>query len=422
MRLPKFLLKMIPGFQIIDIKEWLNQGFIEIYLTHNDEGCQAKCFRCHTELTRITGNYKQRIQTLPILQYKSYLLIKRRRGECPKCKKIRAEELDFISNETPHLSREYSWWLGRMCEISAVSRVGKLCGISPMTMYRMDFNRLKRMLQHYKIPKVKRISVDEVYARKKRYGRSESRDRRFFTVICDLDTGRVIWVSESREKQALDEFFKILGEERCKDIKVVAMDQHDSYKLSAQEHCPNATIVWDRFHIMQNFNMAVDEDRKWLHSYTSEGEVKRLTRGKFKRLFVKKSGRRSLVENRHINDVLKDNEHFAYLELIKEGMHQLYDSKSDWEAREKFVEIGEWIRQSPYLYELKKWWSNFNNGWETFKNYFEYRVSSSLSEGQNNVIKTLKKRGYGYKNMAYFKLKILQVCGFLNSDYIPMSF
>lgn len=422
MRLPRFLSKHIPGFKIQDLKEWLNKGLIEIYLEQHYPGTKSKCHRCQMPLERITGSYKQRLQTMPIFNYKTYLVIKRRKGHCGGCKKIRAEYLDFVCAESPHLTKEYAWWLGRMCEISAVSRAGELVGINKMTMYRLDFARLKRMLQHYKIPKVTRISVDEVYARKKKYGAKESRDKRFFTIICDLDTRRVIWVSESREKQALDEFFKIIGPDRCKEIDVVAMDQHDSYKCSVEEHCPMATVVWDRFHIMQNFNTAVDEDRKWLHRYMTDGEVKRLTRGKFKRLFVKKAGSRTKVENRHINDILKENQDFVYLELIKEGMHQLYDSKDEWQAREKFIEIGEWIRQCPHFYELKKWWSNFEKGWSVFKNYFYYPVSSSLSEGQNNVIKALKRRGFGYRNMAYFKLKILQVCGFLNSKYVPMEF
>lgn len=359
---------------------------------------------------------------MPILSYKTYLYIKRRKGYCDQCKKIRSEYLEFISPETPHLTREYSWWLGRMCEIAPVSRVGELVGLDKMTMWRLDFARLKRMLQNYKIPKVTRISVDEVYARKKKYGLKESRDKRFFTIICDLDTRRVIWVSESREKAALDEFFKVIGEERCKEIEVVAMDQHDSYKSSVEENCSGATVVWDRFHIMQNFNQAVDEDRKWLHQHIAKGELKRLIRGKFKRLFVKKSGNRNKAEQRHIRDVLRENEDFAFLELIKEGMHQLYDSGDEWEAREKFIQLGEWIGQCPHFYELKRWWDNFDKGWGTFKNYFYFPISSSLSEGQNNVIKTLKKRAYGYRNMAYFKLKILQVCGFLNSKFIPMSF
>jgi len=422
MRLPKFLLKMIPNFKIKDMKEWLNKGFIDIYLERKCHNQKSQCYKCRAELTKITSTYRQKIQTMPILSYKTFLHIKRRKGHCPYCKKIRSEHLDFISKETPHLSTEYAWWLGRMCEISAVSRVGDLVGIDRMTMWRLDFKRLRRMFQTYKIPDVTKISVDEVYARKKSYGKKESRDKRFFTVICDLETRRVIWVSESREKAALDEFFTVIGKDRSSEIKVVAMDQHDSYRLSVEENCPHATVVWDRFHIMQNFNTALDEDRKWLHKHVVQGDLKRLTRGKFKRLFVKKSDRRSKAENRHLNDVLKENEDFVYLELIKEGMHQLYDSQDEWEAREKFVQLGEWIREFPHFYDLNKWWKNFNLGWSTFKNYFEYRVSSSLSEGQNNVIKTLKKRGYGYRNMAYFKLKILQVCGFLNSKYVPMDF
>lgn len=422
MRLPKFLLKAIKGFYLKDIKEYLNKGYIELFIEHHHKDKQSNCHRCQSPLSRITGYYRQRIQTMPVFNYKTFIFLKRRKGYCGSCKKIRAEYLDFICDETPHLTKEYAWWLGKMCEISAVSRVGELVGIDKMTMHRLDFARLKRMFQQYKIPKVKRICVDEVYARKKKYHAKESRDNRFFTIISDLDSRRVIWVSESRSKEALDEFYQIIGEDRCREIEVVAADQFDGYKLSTIENCPNATFVWDRFHLMQNFQNYINDERMWLNEHMCKGELKRLTRGKFKQLFTKKSERRTKTENRHINQVMKDNQYFIYLELIKEGMHQIFDSNTAIEARSKFDEMGEWIDQAKVFYELKKWWENFDNGWDTFKNYFKHRVSSSLSEGQNNVIKTLKKRAYGYRNMAYFKLKILQVCGFLNSKYIPMEF
>lgn len=421
MRLPRFLTKLIPNFKIIDLKEWLNKGIIEVYL-RPDENHKRCCHRCGHELHGITSSYKIRVQSMPIFQYKTFLCLKRAKGHCSRCKKIRSEDLDFLCPETPHFTRDYAWWLGRFCEVTAVSQVGKRTGHDGMTMWRLDFNRMKRMFQHYKIPRVRRISVDEVYARSKKYHAKECRDNRFFTIICDLDTRRVVWVSESRSKQALDEFFHIIGPQRCQEIKVAAIDQHDAYKASIEEHCPNATVVWDRFHIMQNFESAVNEDRAWLSKHLCRGENKRLTRGKYKQLFLKRADRRSSIEKRHIKDVLKDNEEFAYLELIKEGMFEVYNSKNEFEAREKFVQIGEWIRQGAHFYELKKWWKRFEQGWGTFKNYFDHRVSSSLSEGQNNVIKAIKRRGFGYRNMTYFKLKILQVCGFLNSDYVPMEF
>ena len=85
-----------------------------------------------------------------------------------------------------------------------VSRVAELVNQDETTTWRVDYRRMQRMLAYYTIPEVTRISVDEVYARKKPKYRGESRNDRFFTVVTDLRTHRVIWVSESRSKSGLD--------------------------------------------------------------------------------------------------------------------------------------------------------------------------------------------------------------------------
>ncbi len=111
------------------------------------------------------------------------------------------------------------------------------------------------MLQHYKIPKAKKLSVDEVYARKRSRFYGESTEKKFFTVITDVETRKVIWVNDGRSKEALDQFYRIIGKEACANIEVFAMDQFDGYRASTEEHCPQASVVLDRFHIrlFQNF-------------------------------------------------------------------------------------------------------------------------------------------------------------------------
>lgn len=422
MKLPRFLSKLIPGYEVTDLKEWRQKGEIEIFFKkREDEPRKCLCSKCGLDLGVSHGRYPLKLKAMPIFNFTTYVWVWREKRYCPNCKKVRAEALDFISEESPHLMKDYAWWVGRMCEFSPVTRVADFTGNQAMRVYRLDYERMRRMFQQYKIPPFKRISVDEVYARKKSYYRKESRDKRFFTVICDLDSRRVLWVSDSRSKEALDEFFHVIGPERCKEIEVVAADQHDPYKASVNEHCPNATFVWDRFHIMQTFESAVNDDRMWLNQHVTRGETKRLTRAKFANLFLKKADRRTPQERRHIDDVLKENTSFCYLEIIKEGMFHIFEAPSTEEARYKFEQLGNWIHSQKF-FSLTRWWKNFNDGWDTFKNYFKFRVTSSLSEGVNNVIKTLKKKAYGYKNMAYFKLKILQVCGFLNSNYISMNF
>lgn len=415
MRIPRFL--QFEGYETLDFKEFLSLGFIEVPLEAKADR-KRLCFRCETPLQAERGHYPVKLRGLAVMQFKLIVKLFRFKGHCPKCKKARAEKLDFISKESPHLTQDFADFIGNLCEIAPVSRVAEMFGLNQLTTWRIDFRRLKKLLSKYPIPKVTAISVDEVYARKKSKFKDENRNRKFFTVISDLKTHKVIWVSESRDTEALSQFYTLIGEEACKEITVVAMDQHEDYAKATKVHCPNATIVWDRFHIMQNFEEAVNDQRKELHGEQAKGsELSRLTRGKYRFLYLKKAIRRTEEETQHINDVFKANEHFVKLELIKERMITFFDETSAVAAKTVFEEIGDWIWQSGFQH-LMKWYSNLEKGWDTLKNYFVYRVTSSLSEGINNVIKAIKRRAYGYKNMWYFRLKIMQVCGYLNSRYV----
>jgi transposase len=406
------------NYKVRDFKEFLTEGRVDIYLDRDFE-IEPRCHRCESRMGCRRGDHSMQVETLPILGLRTFLHFRRYKYDCAKCKKARSEVVPFLSEETPHLSKEYAWWIGRLCEISPVSRAAELVNQDGTSVWRVDFNRMIRLLTHYKIPKVRRISVDEVYARKKKKDQSEDRDDRFFTIVSDLDTRRVIWVSFSRKKKALDEFFKIIGDQACSQIEVVAADQHEAYAASVREYCPQATLVWDRFHIMQNFEVAVNEMRKNLCAESLHDEVKRLARGKYKYLFLKKASRRTEDEKTHLNDVMRLNQGFYKLELIKEKMMMFFDQPDLESARLVFKEVGEWIYEEGFV-PLMDWYKNIEKGWDTLKNYFKYRVTSALSEGINNVIKTLKRKAYGYRNMNYFRLKIMQVCGYLNSRYCSM--
>ena len=406
------------NFEVIDWKEYIQDGRIEIHLTRKPEK-PFLCHRCGSELGAHRGKHRMRLEAMPIMGFRVYLFLWREKGECPKCKKARAEKTDLIADETPHLTQDYAWWLGRLCEIAAVSRVAELMGLDETTTWRLDLARMQRMLAHYKIPQVLRISVDEVYSRKKPKYPGESRNQRFFTVITDLDTRKVIWVTEGRDEASLDAFFILIGKSACEKISVVAADMHDAFARSVKTHCPNATLVWDRFHVMQSFEKALNEQRKILHEeFRKKSNMSELTRGKYRFIFLKKDSRRTEEERQHINDVVKDNDQFLKLELIKERMITFFDQPDEYHGRMVFHDVGGWIIECGFT-ELKKWYWNLDKQWKQLANYFKFRVTSAVSEGINNVIKSLKRRAFGYRNMNYFMLKIMQVCGYLNSRFIP---
>lgn len=416
--IPRFF--VFDGFETIDIQVSTRDKTTKIYLKAKKDR-QFNCHVCGTKLSHFVHKKPRTVKDLPTRGFATSIHFERRTGYCSNCEKNRVEAIDFISPLSPHFTKEYSWWLAEMCEFSTVRRAAKFTDIDNMTMRRLDHKRMLKMVQSYKIPEAIKIAVDEVYARKKQRSKDESRNKKFFTVVSDLATRKVIWVTESRDKSALDEFFEIIGPSACEKIEVVAADQHDPYRASVRQYCKNAVVVWDRFHVVKTFEEAINETRKDLHhELGSKSPLYKMTRGKYRYMFLKRAERRTKQEKEHIDDILLENVDFSQLELIKEKMLSFFDQRCEADAKQVFKQVGDWIWQKQFR-PLMRWYNALEKEWDTLVNYFKYRVTSALAEGINNVIKSLKRQAFGYRNMDYFRLKIMQRCGYLNSEHMPLA-
>lgn len=413
--------KDFPGFKIKDLKEWRTDKRMEIILEKEPNKLHL-CSRCQGELEGYHDGQWITAKHCRMMDWAVEVTFFREKRYCPKCKKVRSEEIYFICPESPHVTRDLAWWINRLTEITSVLRSSLLVSIDKKTCYRVDKYILARLLQGYKIPEVTKICVDEVYARgPKQLRDGETRDDLFLTVIADLKTHKVIWVSQSRRKEALDEFFTLLGKEACDKIEVVATDQHEGYGASVREFCPKATLVWDRFHLVQKFNDALNLDRKEeLAKIDLEGVMGDLMNNKYRFLFLQRAYKRSETDKKHINEVSRLNDKIFKMEIIKERFHSMFNCNSKEDAEIVMAEVYQWA------FDAKAWnifnWVQQIREEKTFWNYFLFKVTTGLSEGINRLIKGIKWQAYGYKDMFYFKLKILQKAGYLNSTFHLQQF
>jgi transposase len=402
----------LEGYKVTETFKHLDLGYVLVALESLAE--ELLCMRCGGKLEGIVGRHRIKAKYLPIFSYDSFIVCWRRKGYCPNCKKARSEKLAFLSEDSPHLTKAFETTIEELTEIAAVSRVADYTGEDKSTIWRLDFRRLLRLKDHYKIPPVTHISVDEVYARKKQR-EGENRNDRFVTVITDMKSRRIIWISDSRRKSALDEFYQALGTERCKLIQVVAQDQHEDYAASTRQYCPEAKIIFDKFHVVKSFNEAMNEARKFiLKAFELTKNEKKSLMGKFKYVLAKRAAKRNEWEKQSLAEAADANKLIIQLEMIKESVLALFDHESVDIAEKHFDQLGNWIRELGFP-SLKQWYSHLERRWECIAAYFESPTTSALSEGVNNVIKTIKRRAYGYKNMEYFKLKIMQICGHLTT-------
>jgi transposase len=106
---------------------------------------------------------------------------------------------------------------------------------------------------------------------------------------------------------------------------------------------------------------------------------------------------------------MKLNLRMAKIEIIKEHFHKVFDAPTRQDASIMLAEIYQWSWDINAHF-IHKWVVNLMKD-NRFWNYFEHRYTSGVIEGINRAIKGLKWQAYGYKDMVYFALKIMQKVG-----------
>ena len=96
-----------------------------------------------------------------------------------------------------------------------------------------------------------------------------------------MDTGDLVWVTEGRRKAGLVEFFDALDEPVAQGIEAIAMDMWKPFEQAVRESLPHAVIVFDRFHVMQQYSKAIDQVRRAEFKRASAGHRAVLTGSRY---------------------------------------------------------------------------------------------------------------------------------------------
>jgi len=72
-----------------------------------------------------------------------------------------------------------------------------------------------------------------------------------------------------------------------------------------------------------------------------------------------------------------------------------------------------WCHKVMYsrISEFKHFVRNLRKTKQMVLNYFIHRLTNGLTEGLNSIIRSIQRRACGYRDMAYFTLKVYQKAG-----------
>ena len=242
------------------------------------------------------------------------------------------------------------------------------------------------------------IGIDEVSRRK---------GHQYLTVVYDLRQDRVIWVGRDRTARTMERFFTWLGPRRARSIHPVCCDRWAVYLDAVRTRLPQASVVFDRFHLTRYLSRAVDDVRRltWRRMHgRAKAEFKQT------RLPWLRNPETLRREDRtRLSALLRLNSPIVKGYLLKEDLRRFWEYRSTAWAE---AHLRQWLWRAAHsrLEPFTKLARTLRTHLAGVLAWTRIRVTNGALEGMNNKIKLISHRAFGYRTSWTYIANIYHSC------------
>jgi len=359
-------------------------------------GRERECSSCGTRCVAIHDCEERRVRDLPIFEFPVELIVPRIRVACPKCG-AKLERLSWLEGYS-RVTRRLANSAARLCEVMSVRHVADFYRLAWTTVKRIDFRHLQRTQGAVDLRGVTVIGMDEFAIQK---------GHRYATVVVEPRRKRVLWVGRGRGREDVRPFFDLMGPEGCDQLQAVVMDMNAGYMEEVKARCRHAEIVYDLFHVVAKYGREVIDRVR-------VDEANRLRQDRPARHLVK-SSRWLLLRNRQnvtrpvdqirLNELLAANRALFTVYVAKDDLKTLWSYRHPGYAQRFWQQ---WYRRAIHsrIAPLKAFARRLKPYVPGILAHCRWPLGTNLIEGINNRIKVIKRMAYGFRDDAYFFLKI----------------
>lgn len=361
----------------------------------SDERLDPRCGRCLAPCGLTHDRSVRRVRERDLFDRQVWLEVPLRRVVCLACG-VSTEHVPWLPSRSRVTTRLIAQ-VEALLQLLPIRHISQLTGLHWHTIRAIDARRLAREVPPPDLSRVRRLIMDEFALFK---------GHRYATVAICADTQQVLWVGEGRSRKAVRPFFDLLGPDVCSRIEAVAMDMNTAFDLEVKKHCPEARVVYDLFHVIAKFGRdVVDRVRVDQANALKADPAARRVIKRSRWLLLRNRGNLSEAQALKLDDLLAANAPLTTVYLLKTQLRELWYAPDEQEAHRRWREWHQLALQSglkPVITFAKR-----------LSGYVEgivasalYRLNTSVLEGINNRIKVIKRMAYGYRDSAYFFLKI----------------
>lgn len=357
---------------------------------------EALCGSCRQPCALVHERRWRRIRDRDILDRRVWLKVPIRRLDCHHCDARVTEHIAWLDRRS-RMTHRVRVWVEALAQLLPIKHVSRLTGLHWHTIKAIDLQRLSHLHGRFAAGDVRRLVMDEFALHK---------GHRYATVVLDAQRMRVLWVGEGNSRAAIRPFFEALGAEGCSRIEAVAMDMNTAMDLEVRAQCPHAEVVYDLFHVVARFGREVVDRVRVDQANALRDDPKARQVIKRSRWLLLRN-RDNLEDDRAIklDELLAANAPLSTVYLLKTELKEIWFAPSIREGARRWKRWMQLALESeivPVIQFAKR-----------LRKYVRgiiasaiYPMNSSILEGVNNRIKVIKRMAYGFRDSAYFFLKI----------------
>ncbi len=354
------------------------------------------CHVCKKPCQKIHGEENRTLRDLDFGLARVFLECRYGTLFCPRCQAIRIEDLE-IFDSYQRITRRLAFYIHQLCKLMTVKEAAKHLGLDWKTVKEADQLFLEAEFGVPNFQGLQILAVDEIALR---------RGHRYLTIVLDYLTGRIVWIGKHRQAKTLKGFFNLLSKGQKNALQAIVMDMWDPYIQAVQTKVPHVKIVFDLFHVVASFSRVIDRVRNRDYRKASK-EHKAVYKGARYLLLKNRSNLRRKKDRRQLKELLALNKTINAMLILKDKLKHLWTYFSrTWAQRA----LDQWCALAraighPEMNRFAKMLERYAYG---ILNHCDHHISSGKLEGVNNKIKVLKRKAYGYHDLRYFSLKIMQ--------------
>jgi transposase len=349
---------------------------------------RAICSKCNSRAPGYDHLPTRQFEFVPLWQIAVYFVYAMRRVDCPKCG-VTVEKVPWCDGKN-QLTTTYRWFLAGWAKQLSWKAVAETFGTTWQNVYRSVEYAVSWGLAHRILEGITSIGVDEV---------QWQRGHKYLTLVYEIGAGRrrLLWIGKDRTAKTLLRFFRMLGNERSRQLKFICSDMWKPYLKVIAKKASQAIHVLDRFHIMQKMSKAIDKVRAGeARQMKADGYEEVLKHSRW--CFLKRPENLTDKQTVKLSELLKYNLKSVRAYLLKEDFQRFWEYVSPgWAA--KFLD--EWCTRTmrSKIEPMKDIAKSLRTHRELILNWFRAKgaISAGIVEGLNNKVKLTTRKSYGFR-------------------------